>query len=110
MTIRLRINKIQTLQPLHHGFVGYQPSDGLIDLAKKAFPADESRTQARKYKRNLKLQICIEANQIGVQALESKGLINTVEEMQEQGPWITVKGLVATVTMIDLSFMRKTRC
>jgi len=33
----------------------------LIDLAKKAFPANESRTQARKYKRNLKLQICNEA-------------------------------------------------
>ena len=38
----------------------------------------------------------------GVRALDSKGLIDTIEGMQEQGPWITVKGLVATVTMIDL--------
>ena len=48
-----------------------------------------------------------EANMKGVRALESKGLIDTVEEMQERGPWITVKGLVATVTMIDLFLERK---
>ena len=38
-----------------------------------------------------------EANQRGVQELDSKGLIDTVEEIKN-GPWITVKLLVATVT------------
>jgi hypothetical protein len=31
----------------------------------------------------------------GVRALDSKGLVDTVEEMQEQGSWITVKGLAS---------------
>ena len=45
-----------------------------------------------------------EANQIGVQELDSKGLVNIVEEIKNGGPWITVKGLVATVTMNQSKF------
>jgi hypothetical protein len=45
-----------------------------------------------------------EANTNGVRALDSKGLVDTVETMQEQGPWITTKGLVVTVTMNHESF------
>jgi hypothetical protein len=33
-----------------------------------------------------------------------KGLVDIIEEMQEQGPWITVKGLDITVTMNQQSF------
>jgi hypothetical protein len=40
-----------------------------------------------------------EANITGVRALDSTGLVNIVEKMQEQGPWITAKGLGVTVTM-----------
>ena len=38
-----------------------------------------------------------EVNQRGVQELDSKGLIDTVEEIKN-GALVTVKGLVATVT------------
>jgi hypothetical protein len=46
----------------------------------------------------------IEANINGVRVLYSKGLVDTIEEMQEQGPWITAKGLGVTITMIHKSF------
>jgi hypothetical protein len=45
-----------------------------------------------------------EANTNGVRALDSKGLVDTVETMQEQGPWITTKGLGVTVTTNHESF------
>ena len=41
----------------------------------------------------------------GVQELDSKGLIDTVEEIKNGGPWITVKGLVATVTTNQSLFL-----
>jgi hypothetical protein len=46
----------------------------------------------------------IEANINGVRVLYSKGLVDTIEEMQEQGPWITAKGFGVTITMIHKSF------
>jgi hypothetical protein len=45
-----------------------------------------------------------EANINGVWALDLKGLVDTVEKMQELGPWITVKGLGVTVIMNQQSF------
>jgi hypothetical protein len=45
-----------------------------------------------------------EANINGVRAFDLKGLVDTVEEMQEQGPWITAKGLGVIVTMNHESF------
>jgi hypothetical protein len=46
-----------------------------------------------------------EVNINGVRAFDSKGLVDTVQEMQEQGPWITAKGLgVIIVTMNHESF------
>ena len=103
LTVRLRIKHDSPLQPLHHCSVGYQPSDNLIDLAEKAFPCKRIENTSKKTV-NTQSEIAdvYEANLKGVRALESKGLIDTVEEMQERGPWITVKGFVTTVTMIDL--------
>ena len=46
-----------------------------------------------------------EANQRGVLELDSKGLIDTVEEIMNGSPWITVKGLVATVTTNQSLFL-----
>jgi hypothetical protein len=43
LTIRLRINTIQSLQPLHNCSTGSKHN--LIDLADKVFPTSELRTQ-----------------------------------------------------------------
>ena len=48
-----------------------------------------------------------EANQRGVQELDSKGLIDTVGGDQEQEHLITVKGLVATVTTNQSLFLEE---
>ena len=75
----------------------------MIDLAEKAFPCKRIENTSKKTV-NTQSEIADvnEANLKGVRALELKGLIDTVEEMQERRPWITVKGFVTTVTMIDL--------
>jgi hypothetical protein len=77
----------------------------LIDLATKAFPYKRIENTSRKIV-NTQSNIADvnEANINGVRALDLKGLVDTVEKMQEQGPWITAKGLGVTVTMNHESF------
>ena len=59
----------------------------LIDLATKAFPCKRiEHTRKRTVNTQSKIADVNEANINGVLALDSKGLVNTVEEMQEQGP------------------------
>jgi hypothetical protein len=72
----------------------------LIDLATKAFPCKQIENTSKKMV-NTQSNIADvnEANINGVRALDSKGLVDTVEKMQEQGPWITAKGLGVTITM-----------
>jgi hypothetical protein len=49
--------RFESVQSLHHGFIGYQPVRTRIGLAKKVVSASESRTQARTGKNNIELQM-----------------------------------------------------
>jgi hypothetical protein len=72
----------------------------LLDLATKALPFKQIKnTNKKMVNTQSNVADVIEANSSGVRALDSKELVDTVEEIQEQGPWITVKGLVAIVTI-----------
>jgi hypothetical protein len=77
----------------------------MIDLATKAFPCKRIENTSKKMI-NTQLNI-VDVNEVninGVRALDSKGLVDIVGEMQEQGPWITAKGLGVTVIMNHESF------
>jgi hypothetical protein len=77
----------------------------LIDIAMKPFPCKRIENTSKKIV-NTQSNIADvnEVNINGVRALDSKGLVDTFEKMQEQGPWITAKGLGVTVTMNHESF------
>jgi hypothetical protein len=91
-----------TVTPLLHWL---STKHNLIDLSTKAFPYKRIENTSKKMV-NTQSNIADvnEANINGVQALDSKGLVDTVEKMQEPRPWITAKGLDVTVTMNHESF------
>jgi hypothetical protein len=77
----------------------------LIDLATKAFPCNRiDNTSKKMVNTQSNIASVNEANINRVRALVSKELVDTVEKMQKQGPWITAKGLGVTVTMNHKSF------
>jgi hypothetical protein len=77
----------------------------LIDLSTKAFPCKRiENTRKKMVSTQSNIADVNESNINGVQTLDSEGLVDTVEKMQEQGPWITTKGLGVTVTMNHKSF------
>ena len=82
----LQISKIRTLQPLHHCSVGYQPSTTC---------------------RNLILPIWMKRITRGVQELDSKGLIDTVEEIKNGGPGSIYKDLSPQIQRYNVCFSKE---
>ena len=102
--------RIRSLQPLHHRSVLYQPSTTWLCSPWRFFLQANQRTQARRYKRaiwNCKYEWS--QGKVGVQELDSKGLIDTVEEIKNRGPGSLWKDLSPQLQWINLSFTRKTR-
>ena len=75
--------RFKVLQPLHRFSVGHQPSTTWLTSPRMLFLQANWRTQARKDKHAIWNCRCIwSENQVGVQELVSKGLIDTVEEIK----------------------------
>ena len=86
--------RIRSLQPLHHRSIGYQPSTTWLTSPRRLFLQANRRTQARKDKHAIWNCRCVwSENQSGVQELDSKGLIDTVEEIKNGGPGSIYKDL-----------------
>ena len=80
----------------------------LIDLAKKVFPASESKNTSKKVEiRNLKLQIWMKRITRGVQALDSKGLIDTVEKSKNRSPGSMYKDLSPQIQRCAVCFSKE---
>jgi len=101
---------IRTLQPLLHCFFGYQPSTTSWTLPRRLFLQANQITQARRYTHAIwKCKYKWHEYQWRVQELSSKWLIDTVEEIKNGAPWMTVKEFFTTVTMNDLVSQWKTK-
>jgi hypothetical protein len=82
----------------------------LIDLAKKAFPASESKNTSKKVKHVIwKLQIWMTRISIEGSRTRFQRTNRHSGGDQEQGPWIIVKWFVTTVTMNDSVSRWKTK-
>ena len=78
---------IRCLQPLHRCSIGYQPRTTWLTSPRRLFLQANRRTQARKCKHaiwNCKYEWS--KGKVGVQELDSKGLIDTVEEIKNGSP------------------------
>ena len=79
--------RIRSLQPLHHRSVGYQSRITWLASPRRLFLQANRRIQTRKCKRaiwNCKYEWS--KSKVGVQEPDSKGLIDTLEEIKNGGP------------------------
>ena len=100
--------RIQSLQLLHHRSVGYQPRTTWLTSPRRLFLQANRRTQARKYKRaiwNCKYEWS--EGKVGGSRTQFQRTNRHSGDDQEWGPWITVKGLVATVTTNQSQFHKE---
>ena len=79
--------RIRSLQLLHHRSVGYQPRTTWLTSPRRVFLQANRRTQARKCKHAIwNCNYEWSKDKYVVQELNSKGLIDTVEEIKNEGP------------------------
>ena len=97
---------IQTLQPLHHCSVGYQPRTIWLTSSRRLFLQTNRRKQTRKCKRaiwNCKYE---SDGKVGVQELDSKGLIDIVEEIKNGGLGSMYKDFSPQIQWCNLCFSK----
>ena len=106
LAIRFLISTIRSQATVTQLLRWLSTKHNLIDLAEKAFPASELKdTSKKELTRNLIIANMDEANYKRGSSTQFERINRHSQGEQEQGPWIAVKGLVATVTTNQSLFL-----